>query len=169
MELITIVDEEDNVIGFKDRESITSSDIYRSTGLWVTSPEGKILLAKRSLEKKKHPGLWGPAVAGTVEHGETYESNIVKEAEEELGLVGITPKFWFKKKVNGTHQRLSAWFTAVVEEDVVLRLNQIEVAETKWVTKEDLVQDANEHPEKYIESFRNWVLDYFKNEKNHAS
>ena len=29
----------------------------------------------------KLPGKWGPAVAGTVEEGESYEENIIKEAE----------------------------------------------------------------------------------------
>ncbi len=30
--------------------------------------------------------MWGSAVAGTVEKGEDYESNIYKETEEEIGL-----------------------------------------------------------------------------------
>ena len=36
------------------------------------------------------PEVWGPAVSGTNEEGETYDSNIIKEAQEEIGLTGYT-------------------------------------------------------------------------------
>src|SRR3989344_2570418 len=84
-----IVDEHDNPIGLKDREDITSEDIYRVSLLWITNSKGEILLARRAYTKSHDPGKWGPAVAGTVEEGETYESNIIKEAEEELGLTNL--------------------------------------------------------------------------------
>jgi len=46
-------------------------------------------LAQRSFNKTHNPGQWGPAVAGTNDEGETYESNIIKEAEEEIVLRDI--------------------------------------------------------------------------------
>ena len=88
-EKIIIVDEDDNIIGSKERNSIVSGDIYRVSALLIENSKGEILLAQRALTKKHDPGKWGPPVAGTVEEGETYESNIVKEAEEELGLKNI--------------------------------------------------------------------------------
>src|SRR3989338_6686941 len=83
---IPIVNDRDVGIGYKFREEITKEDIYRVSALWVTNSQVMILLAKRALTKKNSPGEWGPAVSGTVDKGETYEGNIYREAEEELGL-----------------------------------------------------------------------------------
>ena len=84
---IPIVDENDNVIKNIDAGEKKPGEISRVSALWVTSEEGEILLAQRAVTKKRDPGCWGPAVAGTVEEDETYEDNIIKEAEEEIILV----------------------------------------------------------------------------------
>ena len=78
--IIVVVDERDEVTGTKDYESVTSNDIYRVSALWIVNLRGEVLLAQRSFNKTKDPGTWGPAVAGTVEKGEDYDTNIVKEA-----------------------------------------------------------------------------------------
>ncbi|MFA6422790.1 MAG: NUDIX domain-containing protein, partial [Candidatus Buchananbacteria bacterium] len=86
MAKIIIVNENDEAIGHKERNELDFSDIYRVSGLWITNLKGEILLAQRAFTKNHDPGKWGPAAAGTVEEGEDYETNILKEAEEELGL-----------------------------------------------------------------------------------
>ena len=85
---IVVVDEEDNVVGAELRSIVDEKGLrYRVSGLWLRNSRGEVLLARRALTKTHYPGRWGPAVAGTVEEGESYEQNIVKEAEEELGLI----------------------------------------------------------------------------------
>jgi len=85
-----VVDENDQLIGYKERSKIDfKKDIYRIGALWLTDGTGQILIAQRKLTKDKDPGKWGPAAAGTVEKSETYESNAYKEAQEEIGLVGV--------------------------------------------------------------------------------
>ena len=49
---IPIVNEQDEIIGYKERNDLDTKDIIRVTGLWVTSSEGDILLARRALIKK---------------------------------------------------------------------------------------------------------------------
>jgi len=72
-ELIHIVDENDRLIGVKNRAAIGyAKDIYRVSALWLTNPDGYVLLAKRANQKDKEPGVWGPAVSGTVEENEDY-------------------------------------------------------------------------------------------------
>lgn len=89
-QLCQIVDENDRIIGHKPRNEINfKKDYYRIGCLWLVNLSGQVLLAQRLLTKDKDPGKWGPSAAGTLEKGETYESNIYKEAEEELGLIGI--------------------------------------------------------------------------------
>ena len=78
---IPIVNEQDEILGYKDRDGKNREDISRITALWLTDFDGNVLLAQRAFNKKRSPGLWGPAVAGTVEEGETYEEKI-KSLEE---------------------------------------------------------------------------------------
>ena len=89
-----IVNENDEIIGYKGKGTLEKSDIYRVSALWIQNSKGDILLAQRKLTKKHSPGKWGPAVAGTNDEGESYESNIIKETEEEIGLKG----YGFKKR-----------------------------------------------------------------------
>lgn len=78
---IQIVDENDKFVSNKERSEVDyKSDIYRVSALWLTNSKGQTLLAKRAMVKDKDPGKWGPAVAGTIDEGETYDENIYKEA-----------------------------------------------------------------------------------------
>ncbi len=61
--MIPVVNEQDEIIGHKDREDRNTMDITRITALWLKNERGEVLLA---LAKTGDPGLWGPAVSGTV-------------------------------------------------------------------------------------------------------
>jgi isopentenyldiphosphate isomerase len=100
---IIIVNEKDEIIGFKERSKVKTDDIYRVSALWAENAKGDILMAQRAFSKMNSPGKWGPAVAGTVEEGETYDSNITKEAEEEIGLVNSKFGKGEKVRVFGEH------------------------------------------------------------------
>jgi isopentenyldiphosphate isomerase len=136
---IPIVDEEDNVIAHKDRKDRNTEDIRQVSALWVTAANGDVLLARRSFGKKNHPGVWGPAVSGTVEEGETYETNIIKEAEEEIGLKSL--KFTQDRKLrrSNEHKYFVQWFTVVVEHDYPFIKNDEEVDEVRWFSKDEII------------------------------
>lgn len=51
----------------------------------IVTKDGKSLFCKRSMKKKKLPGLWA-FISGTCEPGETPEQTAEREAEEELGV-----------------------------------------------------------------------------------
>jgi len=86
MVLIPIVDEQDNLLCHKERDMVWPGDIYRISDLRIRNSKGQHLIAQRALCKKNHPGYRSGAVCGTVEKGESYESNIRKEMFEEIGL-----------------------------------------------------------------------------------
>ncbi|NCN99309.1 hypothetical protein COU62_02815 [Candidatus Pacearchaeota archaeon CG10_big_fil_rev_8_21_14_0_10_35_219] len=136
---IIIVDENDNEIGFKERGELDyNEDIYRVFRLWIIN-EGKSLVAKRSLNKSHHPGKWGSAVAGTVDEGKTYGSNIVKETEKELGLKNINPKKFFKEFIGNNYRHFTQWF--ILEEKIdleKLKLKEDEVEEVRWFDLEEV-------------------------------
>lgn len=150
--LCQIVDDQDTIIGAKPRNEIDfERDYYRVSGLWLVNSKGDVLIAQRLMTKDKDPGKWGPAVAGTVEVGETYESNIYKEAEEEIGLTGI--EFTVGPKMKSEHPRKSftQWFRAAcdkAEEEFTLQATEVEGV--KWISRDDLIKDVATNPENYI-------------------
>lgn len=148
---IVIVDENDTVIGAKMRGTLVRSDIYRVTALWITNSKGQILLAKRHHTKSNHPNKWGPAVAGTVDEGETCEENILKEAEEELGLTNLVLKLGPKLKVDIDQSFFTQWYFLQTNKLIhEFTFPEDEVEEIKWFSTEELKSALEKHPEKFI-------------------
>lgn len=151
---VPVVDDKDKIIGIKDRGDLLDSDIYRVSALWIINSKGQILLAKRALNKEKDPGLWGPAVAGTLEENETYESNIIKEAKEELGVEGYTFKLGPKLRVVFPHNHFTQWFTLVLDKPLdYFKIQEEEVDSIKWFDKDELLREMQDSPEKFIKAF----------------
>lgn len=139
-----IVDENDNIIDFKDHKHVTKDNIYRVSVLWVTNSKGDILLARRDLNKSHDPGRWEPAVAGTIEEGESYKGNILKEAKEEIGLIIteenliIGPKLFLHKPAGW--QFFCQIFLYQTEKDAsYFNLQKEEVMDIGWFDKEQII------------------------------
>lgn len=148
---IVIVNENDEIIGSKERGTLNQSDIYRVSALWIQNSNGEILLAQRSFNKKNNPGKWGPAVAGTIDEGESYESNIVKEAEEEIGLKNQKFQKSFHHFHDGEHKHFTQWFFALVDKDIEqFAIQEDEVEKIKWFSKEELLQSLNNSPDNFL-------------------
>ncbi len=96
---IVLVNERDEVIGYRQRGN-RSLGFVRVSALWITNSKEETLIAQRAFTRSA-AGLWGPSAAGTLEKGETYLSNIIKEAEEEIGLKGIQPRKGPKLRISG--------------------------------------------------------------------
>jgi isopentenyldiphosphate isomerase len=128
MKLI-IVDEVDNIIGTKDHDSLKPTDIYRVARLLILNSKGQLLLAQRAFNKEKDPGVWGLAVEGTVEDGEDYETNIRKEAEEEIGITLESLRLGPKLRMTGRYNHQCQLFIYNADLDPSeLRLQEAELA-----------------------------------------
>jgi len=144
-----IVDEHDEIIGYKHRYEIWTHDIYRVSALWIENSKGEILLAQRGFMKRNNPWKWWPAVAGTVDKWESYEENIYKEAEEELGISWVEFKF-VCKKYNGWPKffYFCSWYECKIDkniEEFVLEYPQVE--SVRWFTKEEIINMIENAPE----------------------
>lgn len=156
---IVIVNEQDEIIGHKERGTLVQGDIYRVSALWVKNSNGDILLAQRAFTKSHDPGKWGPAVAGTVDEGETYEQNIIKETDEEIGLKKITPIPGPKVRASGEYNYFNQWYTLVVDKPAKdFTLQEEEVEQVKWLSRSELEKELRKHPEKYLTGLK-WSLE----------
>lgn len=151
---VVIVDENDNPIGLREREQWAEGEIHRVSALWLKNPEGKFLLCQRALMKKHAPGKWGPAVAGTVDEGEDYVSNIIKETKEEIGIditkdqLILGPKFLVGPSTN---RRFTQWFLATLDiPPSAIITPPDEVMDSKWVTEDELKKWLAEKPDDFV-------------------
>ncbi len=152
---VIIVDANDNEIGQKNIAELQHDDMYRVAVVWLTdSKTGDVLITQRNWSKHNDPGKWMAAASGTVEVGESYDSNIEKETEEELGLSGIV--FQKGPKVciyDGQHTFFAQWYLASVDKGTAhIVIQKEEVGTYRWVTLDELKADVLNHPEKYVPS-----------------
>ncbi len=152
---IILVDENDIPIGVKYRDQIDyTKDIYRWSGIWVENSQGEVLIAQRKLTKDKDPGKWGPAAAGTLEEGETYESNARKEVQEELGITVDSFESGPKQHADTPRRYFGQWFLCKLDKTLdEFTIQEDEVEQIAWVKKEELVNDMKRNPDKYVPSF----------------
>lgn len=162
MALIAIVDHDNKVIGRKARTDIKPGDIYTASTLWIKDGKGRILLSQRSFRKENSPGKWGPSAAGTIEYDESYVSNVIKEAKQELGIT-ISPEqlqmgpLKFNQKTR-TYFAQSYIYTYEAKEDDFLLQND-EVVDVKWFSISQIDNLLVKYPEMFSSSFADtWVL-----------
>ncbi|MCK4650049.1 NUDIX domain-containing protein [Candidatus Pacearchaeota archaeon] len=154
---IIIVDEKDEVIGHKLRGTLDKEDIYQVSALWITNSKGEILLARRHHTKTHHPRKWGPAVAGTVDEGESYYDNIIKEAEEELGLRDIELELGPKRETNGEYHHFTQWYHLVIDKDINdFTIQEDEVEEIKWFSLGELENQLEVNPEEFLPKMKSY-------------
>lgn len=153
-----IVNEQDEIIGYKLRIEITSQDIYRVSALWIENSRGEVLLAQRGFLKRNSPGKWWPAVAGTVDEGENYEDNIYKEALEEIGLSGCIFSPEEKLRVQWRYHYFCQWFSLVLDKDISeFSKEEGQVESLRWTTKEELKNLIEICPEIFTDNFANYI------------
>lgn len=157
-DLAVVVDDEDNIIGYK-ASGKTKDQRIRITAIWLKNSQDQILIAQRSSSKWLHPLKWGPAAAGTVEKGESYLVNAEKELEEEIGvndvaLQELTKQFYEFE----TGKRVCMWYQAIIDWPIdKFTLQEDEVEQIKWVDKAWLKQDLAKNPDHYVPSAQTWI------------
>jgi 8-oxo-dGTP pyrophosphatase MutT (NUDIX family) len=94
VEYVDLVDANDNVVGRVTRGEMRAGILrHRAVFVAVTSPDGKLLIHRRSDIKDLWPGWWDIAVGGVVAAGETYGSAVRRELAEEVGIDNGDPVF----------------------------------------------------------------------------
>lgn len=163
---VPIVDENDNLICYKDaNERDPKTEITRTSALWLINELGEVLVAKRSNSKRYHPGLWGSSVTGTNEEGETYESNIMKEAREELGYNLEKIITGYKELISAERSFFVQHFFAIIPKNTNFTLQESEVEEVRWIMLGDLENWVHKFPDEFNPHFKHSI----KAIKNHAT
>jgi 16S rRNA (adenine1518-N6/adenine1519-N6)-dimethyltransferase len=86
-DIFDIVDDADRVIGSAPRSVVhNKGHLHRATHIWLSRPDGHVLIQLRSASKDRHPRTWDSSACGHVDSGEDYLTAARRECCEELGL-----------------------------------------------------------------------------------
>ncbi|MCX4750639.1 NUDIX domain-containing protein [Kitasatospora sp. NBC_01287] len=96
-ELLDVVDTQDRVLRTATRDEVYRDRLtHRCAMVLVRDAEGRIFTHRRSPDKTYGPGTYDVFVGGVVGAGESYAEAAVREAEEELGVRGISTEPLFR-------------------------------------------------------------------------
>ncbi len=91
-EVFDVVDAEDRVVGQATRAEVHRDKLWhRAVHAWVFNQNGDVFLQKRSLAKDMAPGCWDSSCSGHLDAGEDYDTAIVRELGEEIGVMLAAP------------------------------------------------------------------------------
>lgn len=140
-ELFPLVDPDGHVVGSATRRECHSGSmlLHPVVHLHVYSPDGALLLQKRSNDKDIQPGRWDTSVGGHVDFGETVDDALRREVSEELGLTDFEPKPLKPYVFQSTVEReLVNPFIAVVSRDYPFKFQREEISEIRFWTSEEI-------------------------------
>lgn len=96
---------------------------------------GKFLLGKRAEWKAKAPGYWCP-ISGHIEENESEEEAVIREANEELGII-VRPISKIASTPTHDNTVMLHWWKAEILSGIPA-LNNNENSELGWFTIEEL-------------------------------
>ncbi|MFZ4619528.1 MAG: NUDIX domain-containing protein [Bacteroidota bacterium] len=137
-EWLPLVDEKGMVTGKAPRSVVHKNKemLHPVVHLHVINERKELFLQKRSMTKAAEPGKWDTSVGGHVALGETVETALQREAEEELGLknVNIVP-FGHYVYRGANESELVFVFTVQYSGEMTIDKNEIDEGRF-WTTSE---------------------------------
>ena len=87
-EVLDLVDENDKVIGKEKRSKVYAKNLsnFRVINAFIRNTKGELWIPWRTAKKRMFPLCLDVSVGGHVESGETYETTLIRETEEEINL-----------------------------------------------------------------------------------
>lgn len=131
-EILDVVDENDEVVGRAPRAEVYARGLrHRSVFVHVRDAEGRIFVHRRTATKLIFPSLYDMFVGGVVGAGESYDEAALREAEEELGVSGLSRPVPLFKFLYESADGAQTWWAYVYEVRCELPVNP-QVEEVAW-------------------------------------
>lgn len=165
MDLLEVFDENNKSLNYAiDRDEVHKERLWhRHASAWIMNEDGSILMQKRSLMKKKNPGLWSKT-GGHVDYGEDPESAFKREVFEEIGLKIDNFELIDIIKFDTEKEKYYAYgyivFTNKKEKDFILQTEEVD--SVKYYKIEELIDNKNNSNF----TFYKWDNDSFNTQMN---
>ncbi|HYF10310.1 MAG TPA: NUDIX hydrolase [Candidatus Paceibacterota bacterium] len=102
----------------------------------IVSPQGRVVVCRNA-----HDQDFWDLPGGVLNTGETLEEGLVREIREEIGVeptIGKILGAWTFTKRNSGKQTVAIAFLGALEETARFSFDDGEIAEVRWIGKEDL-------------------------------
>jgi isopentenyldiphosphate isomerase len=162
-ELIIGVDKNDNFLGLREREEFyLGSHIHRAAQLILLNPDNKMLIQKRSPQKRWYPNRYTYSVSGTVAN-ESYEACMKREMFEEIGISVPFRKLFKIPCIFENKGAFHTVFSGRCSENTasLIQLDPEETAYVEWIELEELYGAVKAEPDKYTPSLRAGIIKIF--------
>lgn len=165
MELWEVLDEAGNptgeIMGKYDKKVFERGMYHLGTDVWIINSEDKILIQKRSEQKRLESNVWA-MTGGSVILGEKSPETIVREAKEELNI-DINPN---DLKLITKFRTGNVWIDTYIlkcDYDISkMKFQENEVSEAKWATWQEI--DELVKNGQFIKNRWEFVSDFIKKE-----
>ena len=159
-EAVILVDENDSAIGSASKVSAhyQAGLLHRAFSVLMFDREGRLLLQKRADDKVTFPGVWANSCCShplsSDSESELIDASGVKRAairklHQELGIspddlslddFHFVTKMMYSARMNADWIEREKDHILLIQADVDIKINQNEVSEIKWVSKQELDQ-----------------------------
>ena len=163
--LLTVVDEEDNVINHLSWDKVHEEDglLHRAVTVLLFNNCGELLMQKRSEQKRLWPSYLDLSVATHVFADESYESAARRRLREELGIDGVVDleklfvfRYHSQYRDVGSEREMCAVFRT--NYDGKVSPNPEEISEYNFASIVELRSDVRKSSGNYTP----WFLEVFK-------
>ncbi len=144
--------------------SFKTGEYHLVVHIWVISSDGKILIQRRSDNKKLMPGEWA-ATGGAAISGESSFVAAKRELFEELGIRSDKESLIKLLRIKRKNSLLDVWAITVDKPAGEFVLQKSEVASVKWVTRGTLLNmiengEYHNYGDEYFDSVFEKLDDY---------
>ncbi len=139
----------------RGRNFLKSGEYHLVVHIWIYSPDGKLLLQRRSDTKPLMPGEWA-ATGGAAITGESSYTAANRELFEELGIRSNRKTLKKAFRTKRKNSLLDVWLIETDIKEEQLRLQKSEVSEARWVTVDEFKQMIADG------KYHNYGSEYFK-------
>lgn len=164
--LVILVDRQDNEMGFLGKQEAHSRGLlHRAFSVFVFNSKGEFLLQRRAFDKYHSPGLWSNTCCSHPMPGEPVQYAASRRLLEEMGMQCLLEnKFSFVYKADVGDGLIEHEFDHVFVgvSDEIPNPDPEEVDSWRYVDRQTLKHELEEHPETFTEWFKICLSEYEK-------
>ncbi|MBI1788023.1 MAG: NUDIX hydrolase YfcD [Acidobacteria bacterium] len=156
MEIVTIVDERNRVVGSAPRPEMRARRLpHRATYILVFNSRGDLYVQQRTMTKDVYPGYLDPVAGGVVLAGESYEESARRELAEEMGIRDAPLEahldFYFEDDSGRVWGRV---FSCVYDGELTLQAEEVE--SVRLMTAGEILSGAGRFTPDGLEALRRY-------------
>ncbi len=158
-EYLILVDEDDHILGHESKETCHQGNglLHRAFSIFIFNDQHQLLLQKRGAEKPLWPLYWSNSVCSHPRKEETRDEAAGRRLQEELGFT--TPlkllysfQYQARYKDIGSEHEICAVY--IGKANGIVRANHREIAEWKYIDRDELHREILAHPHLYTPWFK---------------